>query len=183
LARFRTNQADTMTHIRAALAAADRETATRHAHTLKGLAGNIGADALMQAAAASERALGAGESADDLLALLDTELERVLAAIDGRPLVERMAPTPSATVSSPDVLGAGLARLLRLLKEDDADAVHQLEELRAALSARVDTETIEKLSRAVAHYEFEPAVSLLLELARKAELTIDAETAFPEISS
>jgi CheY-like chemotaxis protein len=182
LTRFREDQADTVTRIRVALAAADREAATRHAHTLKGLAGNIGADALMQTAAATERALRAGESVDRLLGTLHIELEQVLATIDGRPLPERKPPELSVTPTSTDVLAAGLANLLRLLRADDADAVHRLEELRPALDARLDPEAVEKLVRAVSRYEFEPAVRLLLDLAEAAELTIDAGSASTEKS-
>ena len=48
----------------AALAAGDMETARRNAHALKGLAGNIGGDALYAAAADAERAARGGDHAE-----------------------------------------------------------------------------------------------------------------------
>jgi two-component system, sensor histidine kinase and response regulator len=177
LARFREDQADAMTRIHAALAAGDRATATRHVHTVKGLAGNIGAEVLMQVAATTERALLAGEPADDLLATLGVELARVLATLDGRPLAEHTPVETPVVDARPTELTAGLARLLHLLRQDDAEAVPRLEELVPALGNLTDTEAVDRLARAVARYEFEPAVSLLLELAEKAGLKIDAGTA------
>ena len=183
LTRFCENQADAVSRVRAALAAGDREAATRHAHTLKGLAGNIGADALMATAAEAEHALRGGESADDLLGPLATELERVLAVIAGRPPPERK-PVKSPAVAPPaDKLAAGLADLLRLLKADDADAVHRLDELRPALETRLDAEAVERLARQVAHYQFESAIALLQELAGQAGVKIDAGTALGERAS
>ncbi|MCB1777304.1 MAG: response regulator, partial [Candidatus Competibacteraceae bacterium] len=57
LSKFTMGQAEVVTQIRAALTAADRETAERLAHTLKGVAGNIGATPLQTSAADLEQAL------------------------------------------------------------------------------------------------------------------------------
>ncbi len=57
LARLLRYSASTVADTRLALLAGDRETATRRMHSLKGNAGNLGALALMQAAAALETAI------------------------------------------------------------------------------------------------------------------------------
>jgi len=54
LNKFRISQADAIERIQTAFDAGDNETSKREAHTLKGLAGNIGAEALQQAAQAVE---------------------------------------------------------------------------------------------------------------------------------
>lgn len=56
LRRFRADQAGFAAAFRAAWSQGDRETATRLAHTLKGLAGNLGAHALQEAARRLEMA-------------------------------------------------------------------------------------------------------------------------------
>jgi HPt (histidine-containing phosphotransfer) domain-containing protein len=53
LRQFASQQADVVGQIRAALATKDSESATRLAHTLKGVAGNLGAGPVQAAAAAS----------------------------------------------------------------------------------------------------------------------------------
>src|SRR5690606_23094820 len=57
LQRFHDSQAGVAAQIRSALARAEQEEAVRLAHTLKGLAGNIGAHDLMHLAAELEAAL------------------------------------------------------------------------------------------------------------------------------
>lgn len=71
--------------IRSAMAADDRETAVRLAHTLKGVAASLGAPALSAEALAVEQLLkdGGALSANGLDAL-EAELGRVFAAINER---------------------------------------------------------------------------------------------------
>ena len=84
LTRFRSGQADAIACLRGAYQAGDRETATRLAHTLKGLAANIGADKLTQAAFELELAFQHRE--DDLVVALtaaaDESLHALIAEID-----------------------------------------------------------------------------------------------------
>jgi hypothetical protein len=60
--------------------------------------------------------------------------------------------------------------------------VLRLEKLRPDLNARLAPEAVERLARSVAHYEFELAVTLLLELAKEAGMSIDAEAASTEVT-
>ena len=57
LEKFADNQADAIAGITQAVEQGDGEAAVRLAHTLKGVGGSIGADALQQAAAEVEAAL------------------------------------------------------------------------------------------------------------------------------
>jgi two-component system sensor histidine kinase/response regulator len=84
LNRFRDGQVETVTAIRNALAAGDRETARRLAHTLKGIAGTLGAKALQGAATRLDASFKAEPQADvtALVAALDESLAAVLADIE-----------------------------------------------------------------------------------------------------
>jgi two-component system sensor histidine kinase/response regulator len=166
LGRFREDQAAAATRIRATLTDGDRDTARRHAHTLKGLAGNIGAEALMSIAAAVERELGGEGPVDELVATLATELDAVLAAIDGRPVPAASQPVGDELDAAQ--FAAGMSDLYRLLQDDDALAVQRLEQLQPTLAKRLPAEEIERIVRAVARYEFESAAELLRAAADRA---------------
>jgi HPt (histidine-containing phosphotransfer) domain-containing protein len=166
LGRFREDQSAAAERIRSALADGDRETARRHAHTLKGLAGNIGAEALMAIAAAVESALGGPAAVDSEMAVLATELAAVLAAIEGRP-------APPASLLADDGMddaqfAAAMADLQRLLRDDDAQAVRRFEQVQPTLARRLAGDELERIARAVARYEFESAAVQLRAAAGRA---------------
>jgi HPt (histidine-containing phosphotransfer) domain-containing protein len=166
LDRFRQDQADGVARIRAALASGDRDTARRFAHTLKGLAGNIGAGDLAHSALEVEQGI-AGNDAGELimvkLAQLESDLGRIFAVIDERP-APALVEIPRVEVSldaANDSLATGLHNLYTLLQTDDADATRCLEEMAPALSQHLTAEELERLNRLVTHYEFEAATELL----------------------
>jgi two-component system sensor histidine kinase/response regulator len=82
LVRFRDGKAGAATEIRQALAAGDRATATRLAHTMKSTAMAVGAVALSEAAKALEGALESGmEDLEPLLAAFEDALGLVMAGL------------------------------------------------------------------------------------------------------
>ena len=85
LRRFSDTYRDTATDIRDGMAKGDLTTVRQLAHTVKGVAGNIGADPLQAAAGLLEEAAAAGrtEGADDLVDRFAEQLQRVLVALDG----------------------------------------------------------------------------------------------------
>jgi two-component system sensor histidine kinase/response regulator len=116
LKSFAEQQAGAARAVRDALAAGDADLARREAHTVKGVAANLGIEALRAAAADLERAIGAGEVTELALEDFDLKLSAAVAAIrealgDG---TEALAP-PSAGPSSDDAEDSG--RLV-LLAED-----------------------------------------------------------------
>lgn len=84
LDKFRDNQRDFAASFREALAADDLVTAERLAHTLRGIAGTLGAEALQESAGILENFIKKNESAevDPLLARVDKELGSFIAGID-----------------------------------------------------------------------------------------------------
>lgn len=81
---FRVKERDIANNIRDALATDDRITAERLAHTLRGIAGTLGAKILQELAALLESSIKKGESGevDTLLAGVDKELANFIASID-----------------------------------------------------------------------------------------------------
>ena len=84
LDRFQINERNTAAKIRDTLAAGDAKTAERLAHTLRGIAGTLGAVSLQNRAGALESSIktGATEQIDPQLAEVETELTALMASID-----------------------------------------------------------------------------------------------------
>ena len=82
LGKFLAGQNDAVERVRTALATASQDDAVRHAHTLKGVAANLGAERIASESAALEAALRKGEVAvEPLLTAVDAALAPVLAAL------------------------------------------------------------------------------------------------------
>ncbi len=84
LEKFRDKERNISTRIREALASEDLSTAERLAHTLRGIAGTLGAKSLQELAESLEKSIKNGESGeiDPLLARIDQELATFMASID-----------------------------------------------------------------------------------------------------
>ncbi|CAA7619115.1 putative Histidine kinase [Candidatus Terasakiella magnetica] len=157
LRKFAAGQKDAVTRIREALTAKDAATAERLAHTLKGIAGNIGATDLQQHAAAAETAIREGETAQSELAVLEPALRAMAERLE-RDLV------PAATTATAAVDGVAAAevldRLRVLLADSDPDAEELVEAnlglLRSALPDKAD-----HIARMVRNFDFDKALALL----------------------
>jgi len=164
LCRFRDSQADTPAQIAQALADRDNSTAERLAHTLKGVAGNIGAQRLQEAAHRLEQAIAAGqENVDAGLGALRNELTPVLSALDVLDDTPATQPAAAGPLDS-DELAALLQNLRQLLEENDADATDMLDELAVLLAGSPLESELKPLRIAVSEYDFEAALGCLAEL-------------------
>jgi signal transduction histidine kinase/CheY-like chemotaxis protein/CHASE3 domain sensor protein len=138
LRQFVDKQSSAPDQIRKALDTGEKGLAERVAHTLKGVAGNIGATQVHSSAAALEKAIR--ESAD--VSDIQAALQRVSAALDpviteiGRLLRESLAPPPRPQATSPldpTQSRAAAAKLMALLSELDPAAIDCLDSSYAAL--------------------------------------------------
>jgi two-component system sensor histidine kinase/response regulator len=159
---FVSNQSGMDARIAAAIAAGDNSGAERMAHTLKGLAGNIGADALQQAAAALEHAIAAGGATGELQAALAQQLNAQLDAITAA------LPAETETASAPIAVDTALrdnvhAQLVRLLTDDDAEAEKVLMEHHALLASAYPNH-IRRLQQAIGQFDFDTALAVLEEV-------------------
>ena len=161
LAKFAQDQADATARITAALGG-DRDLAERLAHTLRGLAGTIGALALHQQAGLLETAIREQRAPSEIAAVLDAT-EALL-----RPLVMALCaqlpllvPASAAPQSVDLVRFASLhTELATLIADNDPGALDlwraEAGLLRAALPGR-----FEAIGRALDNYEFDEALRLL----------------------
>jgi polar amino acid transport system substrate-binding protein len=168
LQSFAADQKATAGEIRAALDAKDYERAQRLAHTVKGVAGNISANALFAAATDLESGLAGGEFAglDDRLANFESCITEVIEAIGA--LALEAAPRPVETAAgAPDaalVLPA-LRELAALLNENNMRAEEQFEALRARFDLDALGPGIGVVEREIAGLEFEAALEALNDVA------------------
>jgi two-component system sensor histidine kinase/response regulator len=117
LIRFADGQRRTVAEIRAAVEAGDADAAAKAAHAMAGAAGNLGADALREAAKALETAARSGFSGlGALAARLEDLAEIVFRSIDA---LRPAAPGPVAPeeFDAPQADPAVLRRALRVLQE------------------------------------------------------------------
>jgi two-component system sensor histidine kinase/response regulator len=164
LRQFAAGQQAVPAQIRAALAAADAALAQRLAHTLKGVAGNIGAEALQEAAGALEHGLRATPTlagVDALLQAVEQPLAVLLQAL--APLLQPEPPLVAAAPEGPAdaaATAALCAELRALLASDDAAALEVLAQQRASLQ-QVLGARFEVLAQAVAAFDFGAALAVL----------------------
>jgi signal transduction histidine kinase/DNA-binding response OmpR family regulator/HPt (histidine-containing phosphotransfer) domain-containing protein len=130
---FITDQAQAVSRIRAAVQAGDWATAEMQAHTLKGLAGTIGAEAVQSSADVVETVLRLQQTQTtewpEQVGALQSAMDALLAGL--RPALAHLpppanapshAPAPLASHGSPDRFAPVLAELTAYLQKDDARA-------------------------------------------------------------
>jgi two-component system sensor histidine kinase/response regulator len=168
LNRFSENEADVIQRIKTAIENNDANTATREAHTIKGLAGNIGAIKMAECAGVVEDMLRRGES-DGLALVLDameqelaTLLERIVAVM-GSPQVMEEAPAVKGNVNMV-VLACELRQLAALLADDDSKAGKIVDGIADSLAAAGQDASAKQLKKLIAKYDFEGAMGKLNEI-------------------
>jgi PAS domain S-box-containing protein len=167
ISRFNETQADVMERIKAALGSGDAQTATREAHTAKGLAGNIGAARMFECAAAVEGMLRRGETAGlteamaAMAAELDSLLERIISSIGG----DAAASTSAGAVDMAG-LEEDMRKLAALLTEDDSSAAKAADGIAEKLDAAGKGSAAKRLKKLISRYDFEAALVVLKETAQ-----------------
>ncbi|GHC99838.1 hypothetical protein GCM10007320_56750 [Pseudorhodoferax aquiterrae] len=165
LGKFARTQDRVPAQIRAALQAGDAELARRLAHTLRGLAGNLGAEALQALAAELEGAIAEGGGLPALAAGLDA-LARLL-----NPLVAalRTALPQPAAVAAPAAQAHGRDRaaavaiatqLQVLLEQGDGEAASYFGAHRGTLEAAIGA-ACAPIAAAIEAYDFDAAAQAL----------------------
>jgi len=160
LLKFRANYADFSNAFRDAQKSDDAQAVTRLAHSLKGVASNIGATQVQRAAGALEQASINGQS--DLEALLQHVNEVLEPLIDELAVLDNSeaAKATEGSVDNEQVNGL-LTRLHELLEDDDADATVIIDELEALPTPAVDQAQLKQLSKFIGEYDFDEALKVL----------------------
>jgi signal transduction histidine kinase/DNA-binding response OmpR family regulator/HPt (histidine-containing phosphotransfer) domain-containing protein len=168
---FQKSHSDTASEVRAALSSGDRELAQRLAHTVKGVAGNVGADALYEAAGQVEGRIR--DAIDDALPEALEQLEQVtrqtletLAAIrpGNEPQPETDGPSRDADL---DAIKPLLSELATLVDDDIGEAMQRVEALRKLITGTEHAKTFEALAESVDSFDADAAKSHMQTLAQQ----------------
>ncbi len=171
LSRFRDSQADIPAQISVVLGDGDTEHAQRLAHTLKGVAGNIGAQRVAESAQVLEQALRAGRTElGEELAAVSSELAAVLPGLAG--IDADCQPPPVADAPDQEQVGELLGHLRALLEEDDAEASEPLERLQRLLADTPMAPQLRMLSAAVSEFDFDTALAQLPEVETRCRASL-----------
>jgi PAS domain S-box-containing protein len=180
LDRFRGTQRDAGNMIRIDFEAGRRADAASRAHTLRGVAGNIGARELQTLAQAVEEGLSLASSDRTRMA---TGVRALQAAVDATMdsldnyfvshAAQALAPAPAAhgpdahgpDAAPPDALEAA-AQLEQLLAEFSGEATDYFEAVRGRLADVLDAHALARLEQHLSRYEFEEARQLLPQTAQ-----------------
>ncbi|MCK7578905.1 MAG: response regulator [Chromatiales bacterium] len=171
LRRFRDSQGDFGARFAAARQDPDPEAATRCAHTLKGVAGNIGAQDVQLAAQALESACQAGESGERLDGLLAETLARLESVIAGLAAFEATesgavagARPSTKAVVDPEALRSLLERMRVLLENGDTEIGESMGSLESLLAGTTFADALTRIRSTIEDYAFEDALTLVSEL-------------------
>jgi HPt (histidine-containing phosphotransfer) domain-containing protein len=168
LDRFRASQRDAGCSIRSDLEAGRLREAASRAHSLRGVAGNIGARALQSLSQEIEEE--AGRPAPDAAALERSAaaLERAVADLmDALDTYFANAPEVPAAVpytedaASPEDAQQAVAQLERLLAEFSGEATDYFDTVRAPLGRLLGPGALARLEAHLSRYEFEEARAVL----------------------
>nr|WP_315485750.1 response regulator [uncultured Undibacterium sp.] len=175
LRRFLEGQTDTTAQLRIAMECGQVSQAAMLVHTLKGLAGSIGAQQVQLDAMQLECSLNTAkaetmnsEEVQELWQRLDKSLSLVLVELQQGLPVQQLAvyhPTASELESTADIshdmLTDVLQQLRELLANYSGDCPQFFEEHRVSLMRLLDGTLLEKLNQHIAQYEYDEALSLL----------------------
>ena len=177
LIKFRDGNADFGRQFRAKLKEADHETSTRLAHTLKGVAGNIGARELQAAAKRLEAACAEHRSSDDINRLLDNVTEVLQTVLEGLKGLDKVDNTEATANTNSPVNTAQVAtqvkELASLIADDDTAANDLLDQLDAQLQSPETKKALRQLQKLIGEYDFESAQDVVSELADKLDIELN----------
>jgi two-component system, sensor histidine kinase and response regulator len=169
LRRFFDGNERLTTEFKQALESDDLSTAGRLAHTVKGVAGNIGAYELQGTASALEQSIKLHESQELLMAHVDRFLESMDSLISTLEPIVRKRPsyTDQNTLQEEADLNEIkpiLAKLKNYLGESDGEALDYLSEVRTKICGAFPKDDFEEFERAVQAFEFDNALDKLYKL-------------------
>ncbi len=145
----------------------DLQTSHRLIHTLKGVAGNIGAKQVQKAALELENRFRDSDDFEELLSIVDNHLQDVFASITSLSNMEEDAEETSAmegtgNIPVDDIAVQSLAtEIMILLEESDTDAEQHIEQLSVLLKNTPLQQYSQQLEVTIGRYEFEEAIEIV----------------------
>ena len=148
-------------------AAADPATAERIAHTVKGVAGNLGITALAPVAGALEAAFRSGQGTKSALSAFEAEMARTVASLQ-----EALGAEAAPAAAGAALELAPVRKLAALLAASDGDAADFLIEHAAGIRPLFDGGDYRGFEQAVGGYDFEPALERLQAAAARQGISL-----------
>jgi signal transduction histidine kinase/ligand-binding sensor domain-containing protein/DNA-binding response OmpR family regulator/HPt (histidine-containing phosphotransfer) domain-containing protein len=172
LSQFAKKQIDAAAQISAALASGDQTSAERIAHTVRGVAGNLGMTEVQDAAQKLEKAIR--ERQDSVPALLDqfanklrVQIGALTQALHDSELVPPAEKPP--TLFNGENLSLAIVRLKVLLEAGDSDAQEAFRTLQGAAANAIEELYLDPLGETINDFDFETALLKLDEVSRLCE--------------
>lgn len=150
------------------LEAGDLEKAAALAHSAKGVAANMGAEAFRNAAIELEKAIIEQSEWDSLLKVYEEELHNLLRGLEG--FGEKGTRQGRSDVYSPVKVRRVIANLARMLEEGDARSADAMDELRYLLAEKGVAEELDVLTSFIDNYDFDDAAKSLSNLEKILEI-------------
>ena len=152
-----------------AQASDDANAATRVAHTLKGVAGNIGAHEIQKAAAALELACLDKLDIQQVVNLLNRVEAHLTPVLESLKTLQAPPESTAASIEkvSSETLLPLYKKLLELLLDDDADAVDMLEEITELTGLNAESRQLKKLEKLIQQYEYDEAIDIAQAMLEK----------------
>jgi CheY-like chemotaxis protein len=170
LVQFAAKQGDANAQISAAIESGDRKRAERIAHTVKGVAGNIGLGKVFAVAENLEKAIREAdpvvpELLEEFARILNRQVQAIQQAIhdvtaDG--LKKKQSPDFDTQAAS-----EAIAHLRALLESSDADAVEAFLAVENILAGTVDKARMGALGTAIGEFDFQGALLNLNEISKE----------------
>jgi two-component system sensor histidine kinase/response regulator len=167
LQQFAAKESSASEQISAALRAGDRKLAERIAHTVAGVAGNIGIPGVHATAGRLEKALGEEQASvaallDEFGAVLSAQvhaIEQALHSAAGE--IEEPPSSPFDQVSA----CAAIVQLRALLESSDGNAGEAFRAVNTAVASVVEKPQLEALRSSIDNFEFETALLKLEDIS------------------
>ncbi|MBF0444844.1 MAG: response regulator, partial [Magnetococcales bacterium] len=181
LSKFLLNQRESAKNIKTAILNSDFLTAKRIAHTLKGVAGTIGAASLQQKAQAIEIAIGEKadpEYLDVLLNVVSQELAKTCEALEvvlqKKQAEAKKRDEPQETDEIVEIRNAILREIATQVDSFDAEAEDTIAKLRKGYIPQDMVSWVDKLEKQVSQYDFDKAAETIKEFGKALGLDLEA---------
>lgn len=162
LEKFAASNTDTGKKLLSELEKGDLKTAEITAHTVKGVAGNIGADKLYELSGALEKLIADEGNYQTAAEEFAAETSRLTSAITAalKSSAPAKQPEPVQTVSREDFERI-MEKMCSLLEDDDSETVDYFMSVREQASAFFSDQEFKRLHKAINSYEFDDALKIL----------------------
>jgi CheY-like chemotaxis protein len=170
LGQFAAKQGDAATQISAAIGSGDLKLAERIAHTVKGVAGNIGIGEVQSVAQKLEKAIREGSNSvppllHEFAASLKTQVDAIAAAL------RKSAPVPPDKARplpfNGEAASGAIARLKTLLLASDGGAEEAFRSLQDVVAGVIEKPQLDALNASISDFDFEAALVKLDEIAER----------------